>query len=305
MMTNATPESLAVQCFFPTPMQVGESPLWLAEENALYWVDIPEKTVHRWLFTSNTHSSWLMPSEAACIARAARGGLIVALRTSFVHLDTNSGAITEIAPVPYDTSRMRCNDGKVDAMGRFWVGTMYEPRDQQLGEMLCLERGQVRRAWVGGMTVSNGLAFNHDNSAIFHADTTSHTVRSFPFDRAQGSVNVEQMQVLRQFSSDKTNHYGGRPDGAAVDSAGNYWVAMFEGARVLCLSPRGEILREIVLPVRCPTMVAFGGLDMRTLFISSASQNRSAQEIEQFPLSGCILAVNLDISGKIEPAYLD
>ncbi len=302
---SATPHSFEIQCVYPTPMQVGESPLWHAEENALYWVDIPEKTVHRWQFTEQQHSSWQMPSDAACIARAARGGLIVALRTGFVHLATDSGKITEIASAPYDTSKMRCNDGKVDPQGRFWVGTMYEPRDQQLGEMLCLERGQVRRAWAGGMTVSNGLAFSRDAQAMFHADTTSHTVRSLPFDSATGAVDLAKMQVLRQFSSDKTHNYGGRPDGAAVDSEGNYWVAMFEGGRVLCLAPNGDILREIALPVRCPTMVAFGGPEMRTLFISSARQNRSAQEIEQFPLSGCILAVNLDISGKIEPAYLD
>lgn len=305
IMPSTTTYNADVQSIFPTPMQVGECPLWHAAENALYWVDIPEKTVHRWQASSGAHTSWLMPSDAACIAKAERGGLIVALRTGFVHLDTLTGALSEIASAPYDTSRVRFNDGKVDAQGRFWVGTMYEPRDQQLAEMLCLERGKIRTVWSGGMTVSNGLAFHYETSHLLHADTTSHSVRSFPLNLALGTVDTAQMQVVRQFSMDKQNNYGGRPDGAAIDSAGNYWVAMFEGGRVLCLSPAGEILQEIALPVRCPTMVAFGGDDMRTLFITSASQNRSATEIAQFPLSGCILAVNLGISGKNEPSYLD
>lgn len=285
-------------------MQLGESPLWHEAENALYWVDISEKTVHRWQASSGAHTSWLMPSDAACIAKAEHGGLIVALRTGFVHLDTLSGAISEIASAPYDTSRMRFNDGKVDARGRFWVGSMYEPRDQQLGEMFCLEHGKIRTIWSGGMTLSNGLAFHYETNSVLHADTTSHSVRRFPLNLEQGTVDTTQMQVVKQFSMDKQNNYGGRPDGAAIDSAGNYWIAMFEGGRVLCLSPTGELLQEIALPVRCPTMVAFGGEDMRTLFITSARHNRSAAEIEQFPLSGCILAVNLSISGKNEPSYL-
>ncbi|MBI3230103.1 MAG: SMP-30/gluconolactonase/LRE family protein [Burkholderiales bacterium] len=289
----------------PDAMQTGESPLWQPQEGALYWVDIPAKTVHRWHAASGAHSSWLMSSDAACIALAARGGLIVALRTGFVHLDTTSGAITEIASVPYDTSRVRCNDGKCDAKGRFWVGTMYEPRDQQLGEMLCLERGKVRTVWSGGMTVANGLVFSDDHSLLYHADTTSHTIRRFPLDFEAGTVDVAQMSVLKTFSSDKQNNYGGRPDGAALDVDGNYWCAMFEGGRILCLSPSGEILRDIALPVRCPTMLAFGGDDLRTLYITSASHGRSASELAQYPWSGCVLALRVDVAGKFEPSYLD
>ena len=292
-----------IEALLPDRMQVGESPLWHAFEQALYWVDIPAQRVHRWQTVSGQHQSWQMPSDAACIAPAARGGLVVAMRSGFAYLDTVSGEVSEIASAPYDTSRMRCNDGRCDAQGRFWVGTIYEPRDQAIAEMLCLERGQLRRVWSGGMTVANGLAFSPNADTLYQADTTTHIIRRYPFDLASGQVGTAQ--VLRQFSMDKQNNYGGRPDGAAVDSEGNYWSAMFEGSRVICLSPEGELLREIALPVRCPTMLCFGGADLKTLFITSASQNRSAQELEEYPLSGCVLQVAVDVAGRIEPSYLD
>lgn len=290
-----------ISAAFAQRMQVGECPLWDASSQALYWVDISAGQVHR--LQHGTHTSWQMESDAACIALAARGGLVVALRSGFVHLDTNNGHITHIASAPYDTSKIRCNDGKVDARGRFWVGTMYEPRDQQLGSMLCLEKGQVRTVWEGNMTVSNGLAFSAGGDTLYHADTTSHQIRRHSFDLEAGTVGAPHL--LRQFSSVKDAGYGGRPDGACVDADGNYWCAMFEGGRILCLSPEGEILREIALPVRCPTMLAFGGPDLRTLYVTSASHNRSAQELEQYPLSGCVLQIAVDVAGRLEPAYLD
>ena len=103
---------------------------------------------------------------------------------------------------------------------------------------------------------------------------------------------------------DKTSNYGGRPDGAAVDVEGNYWCAMVEGGRLLCLSPSGEILREIVLPARCPTMLAFGGPEMRTLYVTTARANRPEAELAQYPLSGCMLTLEVDVAGLAEHHYI-
>jgi sugar lactone lactonase YvrE len=297
-MTTDTPEVV-----WATPMQVGECPLWHPEEAALYWIDIPDRAVHRLHPASGIHRQWKMPAEPGAIARCASGGLTVALRNGFARLDTDSGNIVMIAPAPYDTSSTRFNDGRCDAAGRFWVGTMYEPRDRQLGQMFCLERGTVRLAWSGDMTVSNGLAFSPDSHTMYHADTTAHVIRTCEFDLASGRAGAPRL--FRQFSLDKTKNYGGRPDGAAVDSEGAYWCAMFEGGRLLRLSPTGEILREISLPLRCPTMLAFGGPDLRTLYITSARHNRSAAELTQWPLSGCVLSLQVEVAGRAEPAYID
>jgi len=290
-----------LQVAFEQPMQVGECPLWHPDEAALYWVDIAGYAVHRLDPANGAHSSWQMPAEPGCIARNATGGLIVALRSGFFQLNTDDGALHEIAAAPYDTATTRFNDGRCDAAGRFWAGSMYEPRDQQLGTMYCLDQGAIHQHW-SGVTVSNGLAFSPDNRTLYHADTTAHLIRRYAYNLKNGEASAPQ--VFRQFSSDKMHNYGGRPDGAAVDSEGAYWCAMFEGGRLLRLSPDGEILREIPLPLRCPTMIAFGGEDLRTLYITSARHKRPAAELAEYPLSGCVLSLRVDVPGLPEHAYI-
>lgn len=284
------------------PMLVGECPLWHPAERNIYWVDIAGYKVHRVHPLTGEHREWLMGSEPAALAMHSHGGLVVATRNGFVHLNTANGDITPIAAAPYDTVITRFNDGCVDAAGRFWVGTIYEPRDKPAAEMYCLERGVVSLKWSGGMTNSNGLAFAPEQRAMYHADTSSHRIDRYNFDVETGVVSHQQQ--FHQFSMDKANNYGGRPDGAAVDSEGAYWCAMFEGGRLLRFSPEGELLREIALPLRCPTMLAFGGDDLRTLYITSASHGRSPQEREQYPLTGRVLSLRVDVAGREEPMYL-
>lgn len=291
-----------IKVVHPEPMAVGECPLWHPAEASLYWVDIDGFTVHRLHPASGEHRSWRMASEPAALAIDARGGLVVALRSGFAHLNTQDGTVTPIAPAPYDTATTRFNDGKVDAAGRFWIGTIYEPRDKQAAQMFCLERGAVTLKWSGGMTVSNGLGFSPDQRRLYHADTTTHRVDRYDFDVASGTASNPRR--FQQFSADRgASDYGGRPDGAAVDSEGAYWCAMFEGGRLLRFAPDGTLLREVKLPVRCPTMLAFGGADLRTLYITSASHNRPPAELAQYPHNGKVLKLRVSIPGQPEPAY--
>lgn len=289
-----------IEVAYDAPMNVGECPLWHPAESCLYWVDIGGFTIHRLNPATGTHDEWRMPTEPGAIALNATGGLVVAMRAGFFTFNPQDGSISQIAPAPYDTTTTRFNDGRVDAAGRFWVGTIYEPRDQQAAQMFCLEKGKVELKWSGGMTVSNGLAWNLDATAMYHADTTTHRIDRYDFDTATGTASHPAR--FEQFSTDKTRNYGGRPDGAAVDSEGAYWCAMFEGSRVLRFAPDGELLREIALPVRCPTMVAFGGDDLRTLFITSAG-HRPEAEMAQYPLNGRLLSLQVDVAGRVENAY--
>jgi sugar lactone lactonase YvrE len=152
------------------------------------------------------------------------------------------------------------------------------------------------------MTNSNGLGFSPDGRRMYHADTTAHRIDVYDFDAATGIAS--NRRTFRQFASDKSAaDYGGRPDGATVDSAGNYWCAMFEGGRLLCFAPDGELLHEVKLPLRCPTMVAFGGADLKTLYITSASHKRPAGELAQYPLTGRVLSLRVDVAGQPEPQY--
>jgi len=284
------------------PMQVGESPVWHPVESALYWVDIDGRAVHRLHPASGKHSAWTMATEPSAIAVDQDNNLVVATRAGFVYLNTSSGDVEDLVAAPYDTAIMRFNDGRVDPRGRFWVGTIYEPRDAQKAEMYVLDKGALRQAWSGGMTNSNGLAWSPDGATMYHADTTSHRVDAYDYDVASGTPSNQRNLVAFQ-DDKKAQDYGGRPDGAAIDSEGNYWVAMFEGARIVKLSPTSELLAEIQLPVRCPTSVCFGGPDLRTLYVTSASQGRSAQELEQYPHSGKVLAFHVDVPGIEQVEY--
>lgn len=285
---------------FDQPMQLGECPLWHPTEEALYWIDIHGCAVHRLDPAIGAHRCWPMPSEPGCLAWNASGGMVVALRTGLVLLDTLSGAITPLAPPPYDPAKVRFNDGRCDAAGRLWTGTLYEPRDRPLGALYCIERGLVRDSG-NRVTVSNGVAFSIDNRTLYHADTTAHSITAYAFDLATGQLG--DSRVLQQFSTDRSDRYGGRPDGAAVDSENAYWCAMYEGGRLLRLSADGDLLEEIRLPLRCPTMIAFGGRDLRTLYITSARHNRSADELARYPLSGCLLSMRVAVPGRLETAY--
>jgi sugar lactone lactonase YvrE len=290
--------SADITSILDTPMVLGETPLWDADHALLYWVDIPGKAVHRLDPATNAHTAWPMPSEPGCIALHTNGGLIVPLRSSIAHLNTDTGVLRHLLPAPYDVSTLRFNDGRCDAAGRLWVGTIFEPKGKPGATLYCLERGQLRDVHHPVAT-SNGVAFSIDGKTLYQSDTPAHRIMAYDYDMTSGQIGASR--VFHQFPTDRAApHYGGRPDGAAVDSEGAYWCAMFEGGRLLRLSSKGEILSEIRLPVRCPTMMAFGGPDLRTLYITTSRENRSAAEIEKYPLSGHMLSVRVDVPGRKE-----
>ncbi len=216
-------------------------------------------------------------------------------------LDPISGTLRRLIDAPYDPSRIRFNDGRCDAAGRLWIGTLSDDRSQALGALYCLERGIIRK--VGNpVTVSNGLAFSNDNRKIYHADTSAHRISVYDFDLASGSLPAGR--VFKIFDNNKGENYGGRPDGAAVDSEDSYWCAMYEGGRLLRLSAGGDMLREIDLPVRCPTMPAFGGPDLQTMYITTVRNKRPDAELKACPLSGHVLSLRVDTPGRAEHAYI-
>jgi len=209
-----------------------------------------------------------------------------------------SGQRARVAAAPYDPAVERFNDGKCDPQGRFWVGTIYEPRDPPRASLNCFTHGQIE-ARVAGLTVCNGLAWSPNGRTIHWSDTKAHTIYAADFDAATGTLS--QRRVFASFPVKQPGQaldgYGGRPDGAAMDAEGCYWAAMFEGQRLIRLSPDGELIGEVALPVRCPTMPCFGGPDLRTLYITTSRENRPAAELIEQPYAGCVLALDVDVPG--------
>ncbi len=290
---------------------LGESPFWHPTEHCLYWVDIPRQQILRAQAQDalglqlGAPEIWAMPSEPGCIAPAASGGLVIALRDGIYRARSWGGPLSLLVAAQHDPRTARFNDGKCDAQGRFWVGTIYEPRDAALAALyrLDLDGGPRLSPQLGHATVANGLAWSPDAQTLYWADTPSHQVRSWDWDAASGALRAPAApRLLQQFaakphSADALAHYQGRPDGAAVDAAGNYWVAMFEGQRLCTLSPQGERLADTATPVRCPTMPCFGGPDLQTLYLTSASHQRPAAELAQQPQAGCVLATRVATPG--------
>jgi len=220
------------------------------------------------------------------------------MRDGLWRFDPISGDRALLAPPPYDPARERFNDGKADAQGRFWVGTIYEPRDPPLAALYCWSGGVLERM-AGGITVSNGLGWSPDGSAMYWSDTKSHTVFVFEAEPDSGHVSAQRpfARFPPKLAGQDLGLYGGRPDGAAVDSEGCYWVAMFEGQRVVRLSPRGDLLASLALPVRCPTMPCFGGDDLKTLYITTAREGRPTDELASQPHAGCVLQCRVEVAG--------
>ena len=279
------------------PSLLGESPLWHPDEQALYWVDIPGRALHRWHPAGSVHTQWPLDAEPGCCAALLGGGLLLAMRDGLWRFDTRSGQRQHLADPPYDPSRQRFNDGKADAQGRFWVGTIDDAR-QPDAALYRLDAGQLSRV-ADGISVSNGLAFSPDGRRLLWADTKAHAVFAFELDPADGRLSGRR--VLAQFAPRADGQplasYGGRPDGAAMDAEGGYWVAMFEGQRLLRLAPDGSVMAELPLPVRCPTMPCFGGPDLMTLYITTARDHRPPDELAAQPLAGCVLQLKVDVPG--------
>ncbi len=286
-----------VQALPLPPCRLGESPLWHPDEGRLYWVDIPGRALHRCAADGSQHRHWALPTEPGCIAPLRGGRLLMALRDGLWRFDPERGEREQLAEPPYDPAHERFNDGRADAQGRFWVGTLYEPRSPAQAALYRYAGGQLKRM-AGDVTVSNGLAFSPDGASLYWADTTAHRVDCLDLNPQEGSLSRRRPFV--QFAGKDeaaVAGYGGRPDGAAVDAEGAYWVAMYEGGRLLRLAPDGTLLQTVPLPVRCPTMPCFGGPDLRTLYITTARDKRPADELAREPWAGCVLTLRVPVPG--------
>ncbi len=289
---------MTVEALPVAPSLLGESPFWHPEQACLYWCDIPGKTLNRYTPASAAHRQWAFDTEPGCCAPMPGGDLLLAMRDGLFRFDPSSGERHRLAGPPYDPAHERFNDGRADAQGRLWVGTIFEPRTPPNAALYRWTGGRLQRM-AGDITVSNGLAFSPDGRTMYWSDTASHRVFAFDFDGADGTLSRQRVFAsfpVKQPGQDLAT-YGGRPDGAAVDVEGAYWCAMFEGQRLLRFASDGTLLQTLALPVRCPTMPCFGGPDLRTLYITTAREKRPADELTAQPLAGCVLHTRVEVPG--------
>ncbi len=284
------------ECVLDIKASLGECPTWSVDGQSLYWVDINAPSLNRFDPLTGKNIAWPMPEAIGCFALRDRGSFVAALRSGIWLVGANGKLEHKIAAAPYDPAHHRFNDGRADAQGRFWAGSMNEKRDAASAMLYRLDASLALTPVLSDITIANGLAWSPDSRTMYHADTPTRTIHAWDFDPATGTV--ANRSVFAQFSAATD-----RPDGGAVDREGCYWSAFYGGGKVVRLSPRGETLAEFPVPATCPTMCAFGGPDLKTLFVTTARQRREAEELARLPQSGGIFAMRVDVPGMPEPKF--
>jgi sugar lactone lactonase YvrE len=286
----------SLTCVLDAKASLGECAIWSVDDQALWWVDINAPSLNRFDPASGSNRSIALPASVGSFAIRERGGFVLALRDGVWFADAQGRLERRIAEAPFAGATHRFNDGRCDRQGRFLVGSLNEKRDANSAALYRLD-ADLRLAEVfGDIMISNGLAWSPDGRTMYHADTPTQVVQRFDYDTASGTPSNRRPFV--RFSVE-----GERPDGACVDAEGCYWSAFYRGGKVVRVSPEGRVLAEFPVPAMCPTMCALGGPDLRTLFVTSARERRSDEELARLPQSGGIFSMRVDVPGLPEPKF--
>lgn len=238
-----------------------------------------------------------LAEQIGCIAPRARGGLVAALENGCALIDSWGTAPRAFGPaVLAGKPEQRFNDGRVDAAGRLWVGSLTSDKANPAATLYRLDPDGSLTEIFGRLTTSNGAAFSPDGGTFYHADTPTHAIRAYDVDPVAGTLS--KGRIFHQFELGK-----GRPDGAAVDAEGCYWSALWDGWRVVRFSPAGELIQTVELPVQRPTMIAFGGPDLKTAFVTSAGKNLTDEERAKQPHAGGVFSFRVDVPGLIQQDF--
>ena len=282
---------------------VGESPVWRAAEAALYWVDIPSRRIHRLHPETGQADSWATPEMAACIAFNAKGVVIAGLESGVFSLKLEPGgtaSATRLAAPVFPLPNMRFNDGRCDRQGRFWAGTMH--MDMAAGHGVgSLYRYSARYGLSGpvqgGLFTQNGLAWSPSGDRMYLSDShpKSRLIWMYDYDKDVGTPRNRRVFV-------DMNLHPGRPDGAAVDADGCYWTCANDAGRLMRFTPAGVLDRTIELPVKKPSMCAFGGKKLYTLYVTTIRPKSEAELTDQ-PLAGAVFSLRPGVQGLPEPEF--
>jgi len=289
-VTQARPdETVRVAC--EVRAVLGEGPLWVAGENAVYWVDIKGLALHRATLDDGSHKTWRMPEMLGWVVeRRGRPGFIAGFKSGFARLFLDPLRIEPICAPERHLPDSRMNDAAVDRAGRIWAGTMDDSERAPTG---CLYRLDEDGSWSrhdAGYVVSNGPAFSPDHDVLYHTDTLRRVIYRFPL-ASDGTLGPRDTFVV--FPEE-----WGVPDGMATDVHGGLWVAHWGGGRISRFLPDGRLDRVIALPVAQVTSCCFAGPMLDRMFVTTASIGRDAE-----PLAGCLFEVDPAVRGAPIYAY--
>jgi len=273
---------------------VGEGPVWDNRTNTLVWVDIMNNSVHVFDPASGQDRAVDVGQPVGAAGLREEGGLVLALRDGFALLDADLGDLHWVAKVEEDSPTNRMNDGKCDAAGRFWAGTMAFAVTPGVASLYCLDSNYRVTRVLGDITLSNGLDWTPDNRRMYYIDSAAQRVDAFEFDLEHGTLGERRTVV------DVPPELG-LPDGMTVDADGGLWVAIHGSGTIRRYTPDGRLNRIVRVPARQVTCCAFGGADFEDLYITSMTYGLSPEALRDQPLAGALFRVRPGVRGR--PSY--
>lgn len=277
---------------------VGEAPFWSAKEQALYWVDIIEKTLNRLTVEEGEIKTWYFPELVCGAVLRENGEILIALRHTLGSFNIDTEQFTPLLDVESEIPTNRNNEMKCDPEGRLWLGTMQDnvcedgsgkEISNSAGNLYCIYpdlRIEKRREGIG---ISNTLAWSPDDSTFYFADSMADTIWSHDYDKKTGEISNKKVIL--------SNTNMGVPDGSAMDNDGWLWNTRFGEGCVLRISPDGLQIERYDLPITNPTSCAFGGADLSILYITSACFTLSEEQLAENENEGGIIALQTKVMG--------
>jgi xylono-1,5-lactonase len=269
--------------------ELGEGPVWVQRDHALWFVDIKKQQIHRFDPEDGSKQSWDAPEQVGFVFPAERGGFVAGLQSGLYHFDEKNGVFELITKVEEDKPDNRLNDGVVDPEGRLWFGTMDNKEKAKSGAFYCFSDGKVIATGIGDISITNGPAISPDGKLLYLVDTLKGTIDVADI-RDDGTLD-KRRPFTRIEKSD------GHPDGPTIDSNGYLWISLYAGWEVRRYSPGGDLVERVRFPVANITKTAFGGADLRTAFSTTARQMLKPDDIARQPQIGDLFEFRVDVPG--------
>ncbi|NCJ07212.1 SMP-30/gluconolactonase/LRE family protein [Synechococcales cyanobacterium C] len=268
--------------------RLGEGPLWDGVQQVLYWVDIYNHRVHIFDPDTGQDCHWDVGDVVSALALMADDRLLMAMGNRLATLNLTSGVVETLRGVDFPQASTRFNDGKCDPQGRFWIGSLAEEPGQ--AALYRYDPDGALQVMETGLTISNGLGWSPDGDIFYLTDSSARTIYAYRFEGETGQIS--DRTPLIQFTDEQIE-----PDGLTIDQDGNLWVALWDGWCLACISPRGEELGRVQVPVPRPTCPTFGGPNLRDLYVTSASVGLSQKAIQQAFEAGDLFGITLPVRG--------
>ncbi len=282
-------QTLTAQLFCKTELILGEGPHWHPGWKKFLYVDIEGKKVGTIDPLTKVVQERNVDKRPGTLVPATNGNLLVALQGSIEELNFETGERRVLAEIEKDKPANRCNEGKCDAAGRLWIGTMHEEAKLYEGALYCYDGSLEKK--IENRSVSNGICWSKDNTVMYYIDSFEYNIKAYDFELKTSRISNERAVVT-------VEEHGYIPDGMCIDEDGMLWVAMWGGGCVNRYDPQtGELIGKVMVDVPNVTACAFGGEDMQQLFITTARKGLNEEELEQYPLSGSLFCTNVGIRG--------